>query len=321
MDWHAALRAFVAVVDQGGFAPAARRSGLATSSLTRQIDALEAHLGVSLLNRSTRSVTLTAAGEAYHAQVRRILDDLDEANRAVSEGSGPPRGVLRISLPVSFARLHVTPFLPRFMAEYPAITLDVVSSDDVINLVERRIDVAVRLGALDPSSLIARRLAPHRRVLCASPAYLAAHGVPDHPRDLTQHSCLAFAFAPGDRTWSFCREGRVETVRARGTMRANDADMLHEAALAGHGLVLMPTWFTGEDLAQGRLVPVLPGWRAELGPVSGPVTLPVDPGIHAVYLPDRRNSPKVRAFVDFLAARFGSPPYWDRWESLRGAQS
>lgn len=310
MDMFAALRAFVAVVDHGGFAPAARQAGQAASSFTRHVDALEAALGVSLLNRSTRNVSLTTAGESYYPQATRLLAELEDANNRIREGDGPPRGLLRVSMPTSFARMHITPFLPRFMAEYPQVELDLLMSDAIANLVEQRIDVAIRLGALDSSSLVARRLAPHRRITCASPAYLARCGAPAEPRDLSAHACLTFAFADGERFWRFSQGQRVEQIRVTGPLRANQGETLKEAAMAGVGLVMLPTWLVGEEIAQGTLQPVLASWQAEIGRPG--VATPLEGGIHAVYLPDRKGSPKVRAFVDFLAARFGAPPYWDR---------
>ncbi|WDF75071.1 LysR family transcriptional regulator [Novosphingobium sp. KACC 22771] len=310
MDMFAALRAFVSVVEEGGFAPAARRAGQAPSSFTRHVDALEASLGVSLLNRSTRNVSLTVAGESYYPRAARLLAELEEANNHIREGEGPPRGRLRVSLPASFARMHITPFLPRFMAEYPLIELDLVMSDALVNLVEQRIDVAVRLGALDSSSLIARRLAPHRRIVCASPAYLAAHPAPVEPQDIAGMACLTFAFADGERYWRFTQGSRLEQIRVKGPLRANQAEALKEAALAGFGLVMLPTWLVGDEVAQGLLQPVLTEWQADISRPGAPI-MP-DSGIHALYLPDRKGSRKVRAFVDFMAERFGTPPYWDR---------
>ncbi|MFD2783417.1 substrate binding domain-containing protein [Novosphingobium pokkalii] len=233
-----------------------------------------------------------------------------EANRALREGPGAARGLLRLSLPVTFARLHVTPWLPAFLAAHPDITLDVVVTDTMLDLAAQRIDVAVRLGALDSSSLLARRLAPQRRVVCASPAYLAARGTPQVPQDLASHACLTFAFADGERRWRLSRDGQHEWVRVAGPLRTNHADTIREMALAGAGLALLPTWLVGEDVAQGRLCPVLDGWQADVArPGASP---PGDAGIHALYLPDRRGMGKVRLLVDFLAERFGSPPYWDR---------
>lgn len=308
MDLFAAMRAFVAVADSGGFAPAARRMGLATSSLTRQVDALEARLGAVLLNRSTRRLTLTPAGESYSAQATRILADVEEAGRSLGERDGVPHGLLRVSLPVVFARLHVTPIVPDFLATFPGIELELVLTDTPVDLVEARIDVAIRLGVLDSSSLIARRLAGHRRRLCAAPAYFAAHGVPQTPADLAQHRCLTFAYAGAARHWRFERDGRQESVAVRGPLRCNDSDTLRQAALAGVGLVLLPTWLVGGDLAAGLLAEGLPDWTAEIGRAgSAPQS---DAGVFALYLRDRRQSPKVRAFVDFLAARFDAAGTW-----------
>lgn len=310
MDAFASIKAFVAVADEGGFAKAARKSGAAASSVMRQVDALEERLGATLLNRSTRSVTLTPAGETYYAQAVRILSDLDEANQSVSELSGPPRGLLRISLPVAFARLHVAPIVPEFLRACPGVELDQLVTDSVVNLVEDRIDLAIRIGSLESSSLIARKLAPHRRVVCASPKYIKAHGEPRVPADLAKHNCLTFSYSTGDRTWRFGRSGQDEQVRVRGNLRANHSETLREAALAGLGLILMPTWLIGADLARGRLTPVLQEWQANVGRHTSAAHQ--DGGIYAVYLADRRASAKVHAFTEFLARKFGSPPHWDR---------
>lgn len=311
MDVFAGIRAFLAVADEGGFAPAARKNGVATSSLTRQVDALETYLSTILLNRSTRSVTLTPAGEDYYLQATRIVADLEEANRGMTEREGRPRGLLRVSLPVAFARLHIAPIIPAFLAAYPDVELDLIMTDAMVNLVEERIDVAIRLGSLESSTLIARRLAPHRRLVCASPAYLETRGEPVSPSDLSRHECLTFSYASGNRTWRFVKSGREEQVRVRGAVRANHSETLREVALSGLGLLLMPTWLVGADIAAGRLRQVLPDWEAQVGRASASASS--DSGVHAVYLADRRSSARLRAFVDFLAESFGSPPYWDRF--------
>src|SRR6266566_573649 len=316
MDVFASVKAFVAVADEGGFAQAARKAGAATSSVMRRVDALEEHLGAVLLNRSTRSVTLTPAGEAYYVPAVRILSDLDEANRSVSELSGPPRGLLRVSLPVAFARLHVAPLVPEFLKSCPGVELELLMTDSVVNLVEDRVDLAVRIGSLESSSLIARKLAPNRRVVCASPEYIQTHGEPRIPADLAKHNCLTFSCSTGDRTWRFARTGQDEQVRVRGNLRANHSETLRKAALSGLGLILMPTWLIGGDLGQGRLRPVLTDWQANVGRQSSAARQ--EGGIYAVYLADRRASGKVHAFVEFLAKKFGSPPYWDRKESPSG---
>lgn len=310
MDVFASLKAFVAVAEDGGFAKAARKAGAATSSIMRQVDALEDDLGAVLFNRSTRSVTLTPAGEAYYAQASRILSDLEEANQSVSEASGSPKGLLRVSLPVAFARLHVAPIVPKFLDSFPGVELELLMTDSIVNLVEDRIDVAIRIGSLESSSLIARKLAANRRVVCASPEYLRKHGEPNDPEELARHNCLTFSYSTGDRTWRFAKPGGNKQVRVRGNLRANHSETLREAAIAGLGFVLMPTWLIGGDLGRRLLRPVLTDWEANVGrqiPTSQP-----DGGIHAVYLADRRASGKVHAFVDFLTTSFGSPPHWDR---------
>ncbi|MEM7025798.1 MAG: LysR family transcriptional regulator, partial [Pseudomonadota bacterium] len=294
----------VAVVEDGGFAKAARRMSMATSSLTRQVNSLEGHLRTQLLNRSTRSVTLTHAGQSYYEQASRILDDLEEANRSISEAEGPPRGLLRVSLPVAFARLHVAPAISAFLRSCPDIELDLMMTDSVVNLVEERVDIAIRIGSLESSSLISRKLAPHRRVVCASPGYLKAHAEPRTPADLAQHTCLSFSYAKGDQTWRFAGPLGKEEVPVRGNLRTNSSEMLREAAVGGSGVILMPTWLVGADIDAGRLRVLLPDWEAGPGGAGA--------AIHAVYLPNRRSSKKVRAFIDFLIARFGSPPYWER---------
>lgn len=302
MDFFAALRAFAAVVEEGGFAKAARRMGVATSSVTRHVNGLEGRLRAQLLNRSTRSVTLTDAGESYYEQAARILGDLEDANRSVREAEGSPYGLLRVSLPVAFGRLHVAPAISEFLSACPDIELELMMTDSVVNLVEERVDLAIRIGNLQSSSLIARKIAPHRRVVCASPDYLSEHGEPRTPADLSQHACLILSYAKGDQVWRFAGPSRREEVRVTGHLRANNSEVLRNAAIGGSGLILMPTWLVGNDLDAGRLRRLLTDWEAGPGGAA----------IHAVYLPNRKGSKKVLAFIDFLKARFGSPPYWDR---------
>ncbi|MGQ7243541.1 LysR family transcriptional regulator [Salinicola sp. V024] len=309
MDTFAALKAFVAVVDAGGFAPAGRRMNVATSSVTRQVDALESSLATPLLNRSTRQVTLTGAGEAYYDHVTRILSDLENANLEVSERSGPPRGQLRLSLPVAFGRLHVAPFVSEFTRRYPDISLQLMLSDEVADLVGQRLDLAIRLGHVEAPSVVARRISPHHRMLCASPDYLGERGEPRAPADLSAHNCLTFAYGAGGRTWYF--SGPSETsICVDGSLQANSSEVLREAAVGGLGMILMPCWLIGADIEAGRLRSVLPAWKADVSEVGQ------EGGIYAVYHPTRRSSRKVRVFIDFLVECFGSPPYWDRDSGL-----
>ncbi|MEM8796883.1 MAG: LysR substrate-binding domain-containing protein [Pseudomonadota bacterium] len=297
------MSAFIAVVEHGGFAPAARRMGVATSSVTRQVNALEEHLGSLLVNRSTRNITLTDAGTRYLEDARRILGELEEADRGISEAEGPLSGNLRVSLPIAFARLHIAPAIPVFLRKYPDVELMLLTTDSMVNLVEERIDVAIRLAALESSALIAKKLAPHRRVLCASPSYLEEHGIPDNPQALTAHNCLTFDYETGSPVWTFKRGRETETIRVRGSLKATSSEVLREAALGGTGIILMPTWLVGPDVTAGRLVEVVTDWEAN--PVQG------QGSISAVYLPNRRGAKKVRAFVEHLADAFGAPPYWE----------
>lgn len=314
MDRFAALSAFVAVVEQGGFAPAARRLGVAPSSLTRQLNALEEQLGTRLMSRSTRHVTLTEEGSQYYEDARRILEELANADNAVGELSGPPAGLLRVALPVAFGRLHVGPALPGFLREFPGIRLDVHQSDAMVNLIDERMDVAIRLGSTAAPHLVARKLGAHNRVICASPDYLAQHGVPVVPGDLARHNCLLFDYLTGTSSWSLTRAGTTEKVTVSGNLKANGSELLREAAIGGVGLFLIATWLVGEDLAAGRLVPVLEDWTPSPGASEG--------AIWAVYPPNRRGSKKVACFIDYLERHFGTPPYWDRYtEAARGTNA
>lgn len=222
-----------------------------------------------------------------------------------SELAGPPSGLLRISLPVAFGRLHVAPVLSAFLRQYPGMRLDVHLSDTIANLAEDRFDVAIRLGTPAAANLIARKLAPHRRIICASQDYLGQHGTPMRPADLARHNCLLFDYLTGTNSWTLRRDGKTEKIQVSGNLRANGSELLREAAIDGAGILLMPTWLVGGDIASGRLVPVLESWSTTLGTEEG--------AIWAVYLPNRRGSKKLAAFLDFLVRHFGEPPYWDRF--------
>lgn len=299
MDRFAELKAFCLVAASGGFSPAARQLGLATSSVTRLVDALEGRLGAVLLNRSTRSVTLTDSGRAYYEDARRVLEQLDAADDAVAGQGGEIKGVLRVAAPVSFATLHIAPILPSLRASHPGLVLDLRLSDEAASLVDESIDVAIRIGRIDPDSTsIARRLGCHRRLLCASPAYLADRGTPILPADLAHHDCLQF----GDRrVWRMRRleagaaPAPEEEIVLAPVLQANSAELLRQAALAGLGIAMLAHWLVREDVAAGRLAPVLQAWEANPGPM--------DVSLHALYQPNRRGSHKVRAFVDLLAGQ------------------
>lgn len=303
MDRFAALEAFVQVVEAGGFSQAARPRGVAPSSLTRQVGALEKSLGTRLLHRTTHSVTTTEAGRAYYEQVVRVLDELHAADAVVAGLDATPHGILRVSAPVVFGRLHIAPLLPGFLVSCPEVSLQMSFTDAVIDLGLTDTDVAIRLGPVGSPDLIARPVAPHRRILCASPAYLAGRGLPDNPAGLAEHECLTFAYRPGPVRWRFDGPDGPTEVQVSGRLRADNSDVLREAAISGIGLILMPDWLVGADLTAGRLVEILP---------DHPPSLPIGAGIHAVWLPNRRGSPKVRAFVAYLTEHLGSRLSWSR---------
>ncbi len=298
MDRFAELKTFCTVAASGGFSSAARLLGVATSSVTRVIDALEARLGVALLNRSTRSVTLTEAGRGYHADALRILEQLDAADDAVSERADEVKGVLRVAAPPAFAAQYIAPMLPDLRVRHPRLTLDLCLSNATVSLADESIDVAVRIGSIDPDSrLVARRLAAHERVLCASPLYLKRHGAPRMPSELARHDCLQFSFTDNRRSWRLRRKdgsgAAVEEIPIRGVVQADNADVLRQAAIAGLGVAMLAHWMVHVDLREGRLVQVLDDYDVNPGAM--------DVAMYAVYQENRRGSQKIRAFVELLA--------------------
>ena len=308
MDSLTGMRLFEQVVRAESFSEAGRQLGLVPSSVSRQINALEDGLGVRLFNRSTRKLSLTDAGQLYHDRVARILSDIDAANRAVVELDAEPRGTLRINALLVFGRVHVAPLIPEFLARYPDVQIDFTTTDQLVDLVEEGADVAIRIGERKDSSLVARKLAPLRRIICGSPTYLAAHGAPQRPEDLADHNCLTFRlqtagslWRPGADVWRLRGQDGVVDVAVSGRLRANGVDVLLEASRAGLGLVLMPIWMVGDDIRGGRLRPVLSQYRVS------PTT--IDAAIYAVFPASRHLSPKVRVFIDYLAERFRDIPY------------
>ncbi|MER3493122.1 MAG: LysR family transcriptional regulator [Mastigocladus sp. ERB_26_2] len=305
MDQFAAMRAFVKVVETGGFSEAARQLELAVSSVTRQVNSLETMLNTQLLNRSTRSITLTPQGRNYYNRAVRILQDVEEANLCVMEREDTPRGLLKVGMPVAFGRLHIAPIISTFLTQYPEVKLDLRLSDGLSNLVEEELDIVIRIGNLDRShpNLIVRKLASHSRVVCASPNYFQQHGKPQHPNDLAHHNCLLFAYTDYN-IWRFQRDTEVCEVKVSGTLVANNSEILRQVCLDGAGLILMPTWLIGEDIRARRLQAVLTDFQVSPHAET-------DMGIYALYLPNRRYSLRVKTFIDFLIQQFGNPPYWE----------
>jgi DNA-binding transcriptional LysR family regulator len=298
LDKLLALKAFVAVAQAGGFSKAARKLGVATSSLTRQIDVLEASLGSALLTRSTRQVTLTDTGMGYLEQVSRILAELDIADGSVADLDNEPVGSLRVSVPVTYGRLCLGPHIAAFLQRHPKVSLNLQLSDRHVELHDQRIDVAVRIGmpAADPN-LVVRLLSQHQRYVVASPDYLARAGIPLRPKDLTGHDCLQFDYESGPQRWAFGRGGVLEHVDVRGRLDVNNADLLRDAVLGGLGIALLAEWLVNEDVAVGRMQRLFADYAVN----------PFDNGvyIYAAYLPNRRHSRKVQAFLTFLEERVG----------------
>lgn len=298
MDRLTGLTIFAKVVELGGFSAAATQMGLSPSAVSKQIAQLEDRLGARLLNRTTRRISLTDAGSGFYERVRSVLAELEDAERTVLDSAEQPRGLLRVNMPQVFGAYHVEPFLPEFLAKHPEVTLEAISEDRFVNLVEEAIDVAVRVADLNDSSLIARRLAPNKRVVVASPAYLAAHGTPHRPEDLVGHNCLSKHDQLPREEWRFERDGETVTVPIRGTLKANSLSMLKAAAVGGRGIIRVSVYTLVEELRSGQLVRLLQPFEAK------------DPDVYAVYAASRHLSPKVRAFVDHLVQTIGKPSYW-----------
>jgi DNA-binding transcriptional LysR family regulator len=313
MDRLLSMAVFKRAVEAGSFAAAARHFGISPEMAGHHVRALETHLGVRLLNRSTRRLHLTEAGGGYYAHCKQILTDIEEAEAEASALQSTPRGMLRLSAPVTFGVMHVAPAVSEYMIRYPEVTFDVAISDRFVNLIEEGFDLAIRIGELGDSNLIARRLATARLVTCASPTYLNHAGRPQTPADLARHACLIYTETGSPeighgRDWRFeAPDGRVETVRISGPLTATNAGFVHRLALAGHGVVLGPSFSFAADIEEGRLIPLLTDWRSRELP------------IHAVYPHRSLLSAKIRGFVDFLATRLGPDPGWDRWRERNEA--
>jgi DNA-binding transcriptional LysR family regulator len=294
------MAVFSKVVAAGSLSAAARELGLSPALVSRRLAGLEGRLGVRLINRTTRSLHLTVEGARYYDVCTRVLAEIEEADAEVSVGRVEPQGALKVALPASFGHQHVAPLVPQFATRYPKVQLALSLSDRTVNIMDEGFDVAVCIADLQDSSLAARRLAPNRRVVCASPAYLEAHGTPRTPEELAKHNCLVTADFAGN--WDYVAPGgRAGSVRVKGKYCCDNWEVLREWALAGLGVALKSTWDVHRQLQEGSLVALLPGY-----------TFHSDVAIYAVY-PHRRFLPaKTRVFIEFLAARFGDEPYWDR---------
>ncbi|GAB2900898.1 LysR family transcriptional regulator [Uliginosibacterium flavum] len=290
---------FAQVVKEKSFTGAATKLNVSKSRISKSVSRLESMLGVRLLQRSTRRLSLTEVGEAYFEHCDRILDELSLAEDTINRLHLEPRGTLKISSSVAFGTLHVAPALPGFMAQYPDLSVDLTISDRFVDLVEEGYDLALRITAEPGLNLVARKLAPIRRKICASPSYLASRGTPQAPGDLERHNCLDYSYMSTGGHWRLCGPDGDIAVPVSGTLRMNDDEALSQAVLGGVGLALLPTFIVGKELQAGRLVEVLPGY------------VPVERFLYAVHLLNRHLPLKTRAFIEYLLARFGAEPYWD----------
>lgn len=300
-----AFETFLAVAAAGNFSEVARRQDVAVSSVTRKIDGLEAELGARLFHRSPRRLALTDAGEQFLPRARAILADLAGAKEALHAADAEPRGLLSVTAPTVFGRRHVVSALASFLRRHPDIEVDLHLIDQVIDLSEQRMDVAIRIGVLPDSDLYATTLAPVRLVTCASPAYLARAGQPHAPQDLLAHDCITVATPPAPGfVWRYAGINRNQPLPVRGRYRTDDKDGMLQGALQGLGIIHIATWVVCDHLRSGELVALFPE-EAEAPAAPGM------PGIHAVRLPGRSHATKARLFIEHLRAEIGETPWWD----------
>ena len=296
MDQLTSMRLFVRVVQTGSFTMAARESGISQSSVSKSLAALEGKLGTRLLSRTSRKFSLTEAGSDYYERCLPILLEVDEAEAAVTSMTSNPKGVLRVSVPVSFGLRHIIPRMPEFLRAYPNIKLDITLMDRHVDLVAEGVDVAIRIGILDDSSLIARRLGDSPRLLVASKAYLDSRCRPVHPNELKNHNCLVYSLLGTANIWHFQHGGKEFSVQVNGTFLANNSDAVRQMALAGFGIMVLPKWMSDPHIQNGSLEAILTQYTPQGFPIQ------------AVYLDKRYVPSKVRSFVGLLQKSFASDP-------------
>lgn len=291
---------FVQVVDSGSFTAAAEKLQMSRAAVSKYVTRLENQLGARLLNRTTRRLSLTEVGRNYYERSRNALLELEEAELEVSRFQGAPRGNLRISVPMSFGILHISPIIAEFLKQYPEVTIDLLLDDRKVDVVDGGFDLAIRISSLPDSSLIARRLAPCRHVICATPGYIEQRGVPKVPADLAEHTIITYRYQESTYEWHFrSAAGKEIVVPVSSSSQMNNSLAIREAVLRHAGITRTPTFVVGPDLASGRLVALLTDFAI------------LEISIYAVYASRQFLSPKVRAFVDFIAERIADPPHWD----------
>ena len=299
------LKIFIEVAGDGSFTAVAKRRVVAVSSITRKVDSLEADLGVRLFARSSRQIMLTDAGEEFLPRARRIVADMEEAQQALTNLNADPGGQLSVTVPAAFGRRHVIPMMAAFLQKYPNIAVEMHVSDQTVDLLEQRVDVAIRIGVLPDSDLVATRLAPMRRVACASPGYLARRGRPKTPEALLAHNCLNYVSAARPAGW-WCFPGvnRNAPLPVQSSFKSDDTEALLVAAVAGIGVVHLASWMVHDKLVAGELVELFPGAKTVPDRQAS--------AIYAVRMPGRSHAAKAQLFISHLKAHIGDPPYWDR---------
>jgi DNA-binding transcriptional LysR family regulator len=295
MDKFNEMKVFSTVVESGSFTRAADQLDISKAAVSRQVGELEERLGVRLLHRTTRKLSPTTEGDIFYARCRELLDNLAEAEAEITSRQGEAAGLLKVNVPVSFGLMHLARLWPALLARHPQLALDITLSDRVADLVEEGFDLAVRIGQLAASSLISRKLATTRLVLCASPGYLERRGTPHAPQDLPAHDVISYSLFSSGENWTFSGKDGSVTVKVSPRVRTNSGDTCRAAALQDQGIILQPSFIVGADLAAGTLVELMPAYRS------------FELGIYAVYPSRKFVSPKVRLTIDFLVEAFAQP--------------
>lgn len=297
------LETFVAVAESRSFSEAAQKLRVTPSAVSKQVAALEEEMKVSLVLRNTHSIALTDAGAMFLERVQKIISDMTETRHMLDGYSEAPRGMLRVATPATFGRMFVAPIITGFLEAYPEMNVELRLSERLADPVTSGVDIAVRVGRLEDSSLIANKLAPFRRIVCASPRYIERHGLPNNPEDLSKHNCCFNTRYAARNTWYFARRGAAKKVVVTGTFSANNSGAIVDAMLGGLGVGLAGTWLASPYVQSGELIPLLSEWTAN--------TTREAQDISAFYPKATYKSPAVRAFIDFLRKDYGVPPRWD----------
>lgn len=300
MDKLENMHTFTRVVETGSITGAADRLNIAKSAVSRRLKELEGHLGVALFHRTTRQMNLTDTGRAFYQQSIRILDDVLEAELSTSQAHGKLKGNLKVALPASFGLMHIAPAINDFLTQHPEIHFDLDFNDRQVDLMQEGFDLAIRIGNLSDSSLIARRIASIQRVICASPTYLKKKGTPQSLSDLSNHQCLAYSLLPDYQTWTLINEKNQEKkITTTPYIKSTSGEFLREAAVNGQGVVFLPTFITYQEIKKGSLIPLFNYYHHS------------EINAFAIYPQTRHLSQRVRAFVDFIVQRFDGTPYWE----------